>query len=68
MDVRREDILTPKEAADILGVAENTIRAWVKKGKLPGFQPGPGYPIMILKETIRMALEGKLEGGNNDEG
>lgn len=38
--VSEDKLLTPKAAAEILSVSENTIRAWLRVGVLKGVKPG----------------------------
>ncbi len=39
------EFLTVKEASRVLRVSENTIRAWLKEGKLPGVRFGRVFRI-----------------------
>jgi excisionase family DNA binding protein len=41
--------ITVQEAANLMGVEGDTIRAWIKAGKLPATQPGKEYLIQIVK-------------------
>jgi excisionase family DNA binding protein len=40
-----EELLSPQEAADRLGVSVYTVRRWIKDGKLRAFKPGKEYRV-----------------------
>jgi excisionase family DNA binding protein len=42
------------EAAEILGVSQNTLRNWVEAGKLPAFRnPANGYRLFLRSDLDR---------------
>jgi excisionase family DNA binding protein len=43
--MQKEQYLTVKEVADLLKVAENTVRGWVKSGELRAIDLGKGWRI-----------------------
>jgi excisionase family DNA binding protein len=47
------DYMTPKEAADMIGVTVNTIRRWVQNGRLVAWQPaGKRGWISIRRDSL----------------
>ena len=50
-----EERLSLREAADALGITEQTARRWVRSGKLFAFQPGKKYlvPQSAVEELLR---------------
>ncbi|MDF1552470.1 MAG: helix-turn-helix domain-containing protein [Deferrisomatales bacterium] len=51
------DYLKVKEAAEFLGVSENTVRNWSRAGKLPTFRhPVNGYRL-YRKEDLSALLQ-----------
>lgn len=50
-----EELLSPQEAADRLGVSVYTVRRWIKDGKLRAFRPGKEYRLREpdLEEFLR---------------
>ena len=64
MDTNRLRLLTVKEAARRLGVAEKTLRAWADKGRIPyGRTPG-NYRVFDpdVIERIRADMEAAAMG------
>lgn len=51
-----EERLSLQEAADALGVSEQTARRWVKSGKLKAYKPGLRY--LIPASAVEELLEG----------
>lgn len=53
------DLITPKEASEILKVKSRTISKWLKEGKLPGFKLGKGKrgEWRISRQALSMFLE-----------
>jgi excisionase family DNA binding protein len=51
-----EELLSPQEAADRLGVSVYTVRRWIKDGKLRAFRPGKEYRLREhdLEEFLRV--------------
>lgn len=47
------------EVAEHLGVSQDTIRNWLKSGKLPTYKAGKQYKFQ-LSEIDQMLKEGKL--------
>jgi excisionase family DNA binding protein len=45
VDTATEELLSPQEAADRLGVSVYTVRRWIKEGKLRAFKPGKEYRV-----------------------
>jgi excisionase family DNA binding protein len=41
VDLRAEDLLDAKAAAEILGVEPRTVTAWAREGRLPCLRLGP---------------------------
>jgi len=50
-----EELLSPQEAGDRLGVSVYTVRRWIKEGKLRAFRPGKEYRVRVadLEEFFR---------------
>jgi len=50
-----EERLSLREAADALGITEQTARRWVRSGKLKSYQPGKKYliPQSAIEELLR---------------
>jgi len=57
--VRKEERVTLQEAAEALGISEQTARRWIKAGKLKARKPGLRY--LIPESAIEELLEG-VEG------
>lgn len=51
-----EERLSLQEAANVLGVSEQTARRWVKSGKLKAYKPGLRY--LVPASAIEELLEG----------
>ena len=50
----QERLLTVKQAAGMLGVAPNTVRAWGTAGKIPEYRhPANGYRLYKRQELER---------------
>jgi len=48
------DYLMTAEAAEILGVAQNTLRKWARQGKIPMHRnPANGYRLFLRKDLER---------------
>jgi excisionase family DNA binding protein len=41
----RDDLLSPQEAGDRLGVSVYTVRRWIQEGRIPAYKPGKEYRI-----------------------
>ncbi len=54
--MKTEERLTLQDAADALGISEQTARRWVKMGKLKAYKPGLRY--LIPASAIEELLEG----------
>lgn len=57
----RPDLVTIKEAADLLGVAEVTLRRWDDAGKFPAHRhPINGYRLYRMADVrrLRVAIDG----------
>ncbi|MDP9479767.1 MAG: helix-turn-helix domain-containing protein [Actinomycetota bacterium] len=52
--MKTEERVTLQEAADTLGVSEQTARRWVKSGKLKAYRPGLRYliPASAIQELL----------------
>ena len=57
--MRKEERVTLQEAAEALGISEQTARRWIKAGKLKARKPGLRY--LIPESAIEELLEG-VEG------
>jgi excisionase family DNA binding protein len=57
--MRTEERLSLQDAADALGISEQTARRWVKTGKLKAYKPGLRY--LIPASAISELLEGDLD-------
>jgi excisionase family DNA binding protein len=51
----RENLLSPQEAGDQLGVSVYTVRRWIQEGRIPAYKPGKEYRIRErdLEEFLR---------------
>lgn len=49
--------LTPNKTADLLGVAGETVRSWVKKGKIEAYRDVAGFWNIPYQEVIRLVRE-----------
>jgi excisionase family DNA binding protein len=45
VDTATEELLSPQEAGERLGVSVYTVRRWIKEGKLRAFRPGKEYRV-----------------------
>lgn len=52
-----EQALTPEEAATILKVSPQTIRRWLRDGRIKGTKIGDGKLWRISQATINQCLE-----------
>ena len=59
------DWLRPGQAAEFLGVAHSTIRAWSDQGRLPVFYTPGGHRRYRRRDLVRVGLEleREREGG-----
>jgi excisionase family DNA binding protein len=60
-----EELLSPEEVGERLGVSVYTVRRWIKEGKLRGFKPGKEYRVRVadLEEFFRAReVRPKVEG------
>lgn len=65
---RHAGFLRVKEAAELLGVAPNTIRAWGAAGKIPEYRhPANNYRLYRLDELKRLAPERVAVAKRNSE-
>jgi excisionase family DNA binding protein len=55
--MRREGYLRVKEAAELLGVAPNTVRSWGEAGKIPEYR----HPVNNYRLYRRAELERLLK-------
>ena len=55
--MRREGYLRVKEAAELLGVAPNTVRSWGEAGKIPEYR----HPVNNYRLYKRAELERLLK-------
>jgi len=55
--MRREGYLRVKEAAELLGVAPNTVRSWGEAGKIPQYR----HPVNNYRLYKRAELERLLK-------
>jgi excisionase family DNA binding protein len=57
-DNKSPDVLTAEEAAEVLRVHQNTIKRWLREGKLKGIQVGRAW--RIPQNEITRLLNGVL--------
>ncbi len=65
--MRREGYLRVKEAAELLGVAPNTVRSWGEAGKIPEYRH-PVNKYRLYKRTELERLLKKVEGSGSRRG
>jgi len=68
--MNEQRLLTVREVAERLRSSPETVRRWLRQGKLRGFRPGGtklGYrvPESELQRFLRNAGEGKLPPSDN---
>jgi excisionase family DNA binding protein len=51
------DYLTPEQAADALGLHAQTVRAYIRSGKLPAMRVAGERAIRIRREDLEKVLE-----------
>lgn len=55
------DYVMTAEAAEILGVSQNTLRAWAKDGKIPMHRnPANGYRLFLRSDLKKFLQEVKV--------
>ena len=59
------ELLTVKEASEMLRVSATTIRRYIKNGKLEGLQYG--RDMKVYKESITKLIEESKIGGNEND-
>lgn len=54
-----EDVLTPQETADCIGVTNTCVLRWIKEGTLKAFRVGGRYfvPESSLKSVVKPAVQ-----------
>jgi len=61
MTTKLSEYLKTTEAAEMLGVSQNTLRTWAKEGKIPvRINPANGYRLFLrtdLEEFLDIAAE-----------
>lgn len=57
LEVEREDVFTSTEAAEIIGVSDQTIRRWCEKGKYPDAYQTEGGHWRIPKKHFKISIE-----------
>jgi excisionase family DNA binding protein len=55
--MQKDQYMTVKEVADLLKVAENTVRGWVKSGELRAIDLGKGW--RITERDLQVFLDSK---------
>ena len=50
------DLLTMREAAELLKVSEGTVARWLKQGRLPGYRVGP-RAVRVRREDVERLAE-----------
>jgi excisionase family DNA binding protein len=60
--MRTEERLSLQDAAEVLGISEQTARRWVKTGKLKAYKPGLRYliPASAISELLEGASDPKV--------
>ncbi len=56
------DWLRPAQAAELLGVAQSTVRTLTKQGRLPPFYTEGGHRRYRRRDLVRVKLELEVEG------
>jgi excisionase family DNA binding protein len=60
------EYLTPEEAADALGIHVQTMRAYIRSGRLPAFRLAGERAIRLLRSDLEKVLE-PLQGEKKEE-
>lgn len=60
LELSNKQFTTIRQAAEIVGLSHSLIRAWVKRGQVPGFYAGDRFYINMAK--FREALEAGAVG------
>lgn len=63
MEESEERLLTPKEVANILGVTQDTVRGWIKAGKLGAIKLAGKLIRIKQSELDRFIREGQISLG-----
>ena len=64
---RARDYLTPEEAAEELGVHVQTMRAYIRSGRMPASRLAGERAIRILRADLEKVLEPVVAGTNKEE-
>jgi excisionase family DNA binding protein len=64
---RARDYLTPEDAAEELGVHVQTMRAYIRSGRMPAFRLAGERAIRILRTDLEKVLEPLNEVKNGDK-
>ena len=54
---KTQEYLTPEEAAEALGIHVQTMRAYIRSGRLPAFRLAGERAIRILRSDLEKVLE-----------
>ncbi len=60
--MRNGTMLSVREAAEMLGVHENTLRRWVDEGMLPVYRYGPRKDRRVRRTDLERFLEQHKQG------
>jgi len=60
-----KEYLSPVEIAELLGIAEGTVREWLRRGELKGIKVGRQW--RIKRDILDKFLEGGGQGASNNK-
>lgn len=59
-DIQRSKLITPKDAAELLGVTTETLRRWAREGILHPIRTPGGRFRYYEDEVLRLLEEGRM--------
>lgn len=62
-----EELMTPQEVADWLGLHANTIRLWIRQGQLPHYMTPGGHYLLRRRDVQRLLFRNPIDEDDDDQ-